>query len=68
MAPLVHGECTILTLPHTCMYDPYKEIYKLSKLAQFLCNVKQKNSNQTLIWFDLDELLGLDKEPLNVQF
>ena len=25
-------ECTILTIPHTCMYDTYKAIYKLSKL------------------------------------
>ena len=25
-------ECTVLTIPHTCMYDTYKAIYKLSKL------------------------------------
>jgi len=25
-------ECTILTIPQTCMYDTYKAIYKLSKL------------------------------------
>ena len=25
-------ECTVLTIPHTCMYKTYKAIYKLSKL------------------------------------
>ena len=25
-------ECTVLTIPHTCMYETYKAIYKLSKL------------------------------------
>ena len=25
-------ECTVLTIPHTCMYDTYKAIYKPSKL------------------------------------
>ena len=26
-------ECTLLTIPHTCMYDTYKASYKLSKLT-----------------------------------
>ena len=50
------------------MFDTYKAIYKLSKLAKFLCNAKQKIADQTLICFGLDELLGLDKEPLSVGF
>ena len=25
-------ECRVLTIPHTCMYNTYKAIYKLSKL------------------------------------
>ena len=50
------------------MYDTYKAISKLTKLALFLCNANQKIANRTLIQFGLDELLCLDKEPLSVRF
>ena len=31
----------IPVLPQTCMSDTYEEIYKPSKLAEFLCNVNE---------------------------
>ena len=43
------------------MSDTFEEIYKPSKLAEFLCNANQKFADQTLIWYGLDELLCLDK-------
>ena len=46
-------ECTVLTIPHTCMYDTYKAIYKLSKLKYPHGRTDERTDERTFVLLEL---------------
>jgi len=54
-------ECTVLTIPHTCMYDTYKAIYKLSKLKYPHERTDERTDERTFVLLELLSQLKMKK-------